>query len=247
MSAHDPLPLYALDSLPDDERAGFEEHLAACSDCLRELAAYEPVLTRLAAGVERAPDSHVKADVLARIRAVPQDPTSVPGPVAQPVPLRRAQRSPSRWLAMAAAVLALALVVVSGTGLALWRRTQTLENQLAQARDEADLATIMMADDAEMIDLDTQVTGHLSLAMAPSLGTGMVLAEDLEAPPQDQAYQLWVLDDGRPRSAGMVSGHSGVIGRLTDMTGVDGVAVSIEPASGSTAPTGPVVAQAEFG
>jgi anti-sigma-K factor RskA len=247
MSAHDPLPLYALDSLPDDERAVFEEHLAGCDDCRRELASYEPALTRLAADVEEAPGAVAKADVMARIRSVPQERPTGEEPVARPVPLRPARRPPSRWLAMAAAVLVLALVAVSGTGLALWRRTQSLEAQLAQARAETELATIMMADDAEMIDLDIQVAGHLSVAMAPSLGTGIVLAEDLEAPPDDRAYQLWVLEDGQPRSAGMVHGRSGAVGRLTGVTSAEGIAISIEPPSGSQAPTGPVVAQAEFG
>lgn len=256
MSAHDLLPLYALDSLPDDERAAFEEHLAACDPCRRELASYEPALTRLAADVEEAPRPGLRADVMARIRSVPTErPVAgsfapLKGPVApssEPLPVRPAGWRANRWSAIAAAVLAFALLAVSGTGLALWRRTQVLEEQLAQARAETDLATIMMADDAEMIDLESELSGGLRVAMAPSLDAGMVIAEDLQAPPDDRIYQLWLLEDGQPRSAGLVSRDSGVLGRLTDVTAAEAVAVSVEPPSGSAAPTGPIVALAEFG
>ncbi|HSK97048.1 MAG TPA: anti-sigma factor [Euzebyales bacterium] len=265
MSVHDLLPLYALDSLPDDERAVFEQHLRTCDRCADELASYEPALTHMAADVEEAPSPRLKADVMARIRSVPQEapvpaeprdapvtarPQEAPATAertTEPLRLHPERRQPSRRFALAAAVLALAFLGVSATGLGLWRRTQVLEEQLAQARAETELASIMMADDAEVIDLDSQVSGTLRVAMAPSLDAGMVLADDLEAPPEDSAYQLWVLDDGQPRSAGVVSRRNGVIGQLTDVAAADGVAVSIEPRSGSTAPTGPIVAQAEFG
>ena len=275
MSAHDQLPLYAVDSLPDDEREAFEAHLATCDQCLEELASYEPAVTRLAAEVSLAPRPALKANVMAMIQDVPQEgmvtPSTVPEqiteqttePVAEPVvPRQPVARRTSKFVgpgptkhavdrlrrarttyALAAAVLALALVAVSGGGLALWRETQDLQQQVAQANE---LASILTADDAELVDVETDLSGNLRVAVAPSRNAGVVLADNLEGPGQGRDFQLWTIENGQPRSAGLVAQRSGVLGGVIDLTNAEAVAMSIEPEGGSEQPT-EVVAVAELG
>lgn len=252
MSAHDLLPLYALDSLPDDEREAFEAHLETCDQCLEELASYEPAVTRLATEVSLAPRPALKASVMAMIQDVPQEGVVTPSTVTEQMteevaepkaPRRPAARRSSSWFALAAAFLALALVAVSGGGLALWRETQDLQQQVAEARE---LASILTADDAELVDVDTDLSGNLRVAVAPSLDAGVVLADDLEGPGPDRDYQLWTIEDGVPQSAGLVSQRSGVLGGVIDVTNAEAVAMSIEPEGGSEEPT-EVVALAELG
>jgi anti-sigma-K factor RskA len=252
MSAHELLPLYALDSLSDDEREAFEAHLETCDQCLEELASYEPAVTRLATEISLAPRPALRANVMAMIQDVPQEgvvtPSSVPeqmtAEAAEPVvPRQPAARRSSNWFAFAAAFLALALVAVSGGGLALWRETQDLQQQVAQARE---LASILTADDAELVDVETDLSGNLRVAVSPGQNVGVVLADDLEAPGPDQDYQLWTIEGGQPQSAGLVSQRSGVLGGVIDVSNAEAVAMSIEPEGGSEQPT-EVVAVAELG
>lgn len=246
MSEHELLPLYALGSLPEDERVAFEAHLGTCAECRRELASYEPALAHLATAAEEAPPPGARASVLAAIRETPQERPFAPPPVPEPALARSPATPPQRWLALAAAVLVFALVAVSATGLVLWRRTGELQQQVAKLQAASQMASVLAAEDAELIDFETELAGELRVAMAHSREAGMVVGDDLEAPPDDRAYQLWVLEDGTPRSAGMIAQRSGVLGELSDLGAAQGVAISLEPPAGSDAPTGPIVAQAEL-
>src|SRR5206468_360324 len=66
----------------------------------------------------------------------------------------------------------------------------------------------------------------------------------LAAVPADRTYQVWLIRDGRPESARIFpAGSAGdLAGALAgDLAGASTVAVSVEPAGGSPAPTGPIV------
>lgn len=257
MSGHELLPLYALDCLPEDERVAFDAHLATCDACRRELADYGPALQRLTDETEVAPPPALRTRVMAQIARVPQDhPDELPAmpPAAEePEPqggvlsLQRAPvRAPatSRWLAFAAAVLAFALIAVSTAGVGLWRRNGQLEQQVAQRAEASELASVLAAPDARLVDVDTDLSGDLRVVVSDSMDSGVVVADDLQAPPEDRIYQLWMIDDGQPRSAGLVQRRNGVLGMLSEVAQAQAVAISVEPPSGSDAPTGPIVGQA---
>jgi anti-sigma-K factor RskA len=103
---------------------------------------------------------------------------------------------------------------------------------------------VLSADDAVLVDVQTDLSGDLRVAVADSVDAGVVVADDLEAPPDDRVYQLWLVEDEQPRSVGLIAQTSGVLGLLTDLGGAQAVAISVEPPSGSETPTGPIVAQA---
>ena len=75
----------------------------------------------------------------------------------------------------------------------------------------------------------------------------MILFEGLEALPEDQTYQLWLIPaEGNPIPAGLLEAEAGVpsFHTLSIPEGVQefaAVGVSVEPAGGSPAPTGPIV------
>lgn len=284
MSDHDLLALYALDSLPEDERAAFDDHLATCADCRRELADLGPTLEHLADPVEVAPPPDLRARVLSQITQVEQEPAPAPVPapagrraaadgahvadgdrgdgVAPVVPIggrRRAAEEPApvRWLAAAAVILAFALVAAGATGIVLWNENVRLEQAVAQAQDEAEqqvadsaqaqrVAAVLAAPDARLVGFDTDLGGTVRVAVSDARNGGAVLADDLPAPPQGRTYQLWLLEDGTPVSAGVVEQRSGVLGTLEDVAAAQAVAISIEPTGGSDAPTGDIVGTAEL-
>ncbi|MBW3606116.1 MAG: anti-sigma factor [Actinobacteria bacterium] len=264
MSVHELLPLYVIDSLPTDERVAFDAHLGNCAACQFELESYGPVLDALATEVAVTPDPELRDRVLAQIADVRQEdpiagPASDDAAPAAVIPLerRRVDTGPRRWLAVAAAVLAFALVAATTTGVALWQRTNRLEEQLAETADlleeqrgraqqVSELATVLSAPDARLVDVDTDLSGDLRVAVSDSEGTGVVVADELEAPPQDRVYQLWLVGEGDPRSAGVVARtqRSGVVGVLSEVGDAQAVAISVEPPSGSDTPTGPIVGEA---
>jgi hypothetical protein len=67
---------------------------------------------------------------------------------------------------------------------------------------------------------------------------------DLAAPAQGQVYQLWALGGGTTASAGvMAEGQRSGVALLGDLSGVQMVAVTMEPGpNGSLAPTTDVLA-----
>ena len=164
-----------------------------------ELASYDPALAHLAAGVEQQPPASMRSELLSRIHGTPQEqPFSPPAPqLTAPQPQR--ERSQPRWLALAAGILLFALIAVSATGLVLWNRLRELEQEVPRSQTADELANVVAADDAGLLSFDTELSGNLRVAVAPSLGTGVVLGDDLQAPPDDRTYQLWLLEDGQPR------------------------------------------------
>ena len=77
---------------------------------------------------------------------------------------------------------------------------------------------------------------------------GLLVWRGLEPLPQDQSYQLWLIPpaEGAPVPAGLLEIEAGAPDWLTvqippDAQNFAAVGVSIEPAGGSPAPTGPIV------
>jgi anti-sigma-K factor RskA len=65
------------------------------------------------------------------------------------------------------------------------------------------------------------------------------VAAGMRKPPKDHTYQLWLLKNGTPISAGTfsVQGDLVVLESHRSMAGVNGAAITIEPAGGSDHPT----------
>jgi len=69
---------------------------------------------------------------------------------------------------------------------------------------------------------------------------------NLKPAPHGKAYELWTIGEGAPRPAGLVPVHASGRGslRVEPMPGGEPVkvfAVTIEPAAGAPAPTGPMI------
>jgi anti-sigma factor RsiW len=112
---HDLLPAYFDGELDAADRLAFEEHLAACPDCARELAAQQALRAALR---DESLRYRPPAGLVARIRAsLPEGRTITPF------------RRRLAWLAAAAVVAGLGL---AGAGVALLSRVPSAEDRLAQ-------------------------------------------------------------------------------------------------------------------
>jgi len=257
----DDLALYALDALDPDEARAVQAHLAGCAACRDELDAHRATLGALTpeeapppsvwAGIARdigAPDTPTPLPVAPPpagprppLSAVPSPPGppghdgSGPVPIAPTPPshLRRSHSRSRRWLAAAAAVAAV-VALVAGTVAIVRPEDQTGDlNDLAQAALEAP--------GSHVITLKTE-GGTQAARLVVDGHDGYLLVDDLSTLPQGQEYQLWKLGGPAPVSLGIVGDGGDAVASVGVPADTRQVALSTEPAGGSVAPTGPIVA-----
>jgi anti-sigma-K factor RskA len=249
---HESSGAYALGLLEGEELSAFEAHLATCAECRAEVRAFGRVARGLDIAVDQQePPAALRDRVLTHV---------VPGSVTQrPVEAARRGGVLPYWLAAAAAIAAIAVGLHAAT---LRSRVDTLEDELVSARAEAsalrqDLETararnaimqrvthVLAASDVKRVDLAGQSAAPSSVGHALwSPSRGMIFAANLPAAPPDRVYQLWVVKDTGPVSAGLLESDAGALTLVTeplDPGGAQLLAVTLEPAGGVPAPTGPM-------
>ena len=218
------LPAYALGALEEAERAFVEAHLETCDQCARELAQFEEALYEAAAvGAARAdPPRDLRARIVLRHRGTRARRESDWGGararawLARPVPLA---------LPLALAVFLVVSFVAVGTA----RREAD-----AYARALAGVADGRVVALAAQKDAPPDARGALVI---PRSGDPYVVLE-LSSPPTGKAWEAWVIKGQHPTAAG-VSGSGGLftIVLSAPVGAGDVVAVTLEPAAGSRAPT----------
>ena len=180
-----------------------------------------------------SPSPALRASVLAAIADVPQEPGEPQLAPSAAVPIRSRWRHRVPALAAAAAV-----VLIAGGGLvAVTRDGSTTEDPVAAVVD---------ADDVTTRTLEGTLQGTLAVMYSPSEGAMVLLGDEVPAVPDDQTYQLWMVDDAGPSSAGTFRpderGHVELWIDLDPTASV--VAVTLETAGGSEQPTLPMLASA---
>ena len=230
---------YALDALPDDERAFFERHLAMCDACREEVAELLQTTAMLAGGVAQAPPPGLRDKVLTAADVTRQLPPERPLQVPQ-MPRTWLR---SRILAPLAACLSVAVLALGGTVVALDQRLDA-----AQARpDSSPLVSVLGAADLQTAELDLGAATPGRFLYSPDLDRGVLVAQGIADPGAHETYELWLIHDGEPVPAGLFrpDGSGAAVAEINDkVRGAELVAITIEPAGGSEKPTGAVLASA---
>jgi len=249
------LPFYALDALTDEEREIVESHLAAHPEVRSQL----DELTRAAASIPRGmapvePSPRVKEALMARVRA---DSSRAGARASKP-------DQPSRR-GMSFGRLFQALSLGAGLAAILW--AVALNLQISRLQDQVALLNdALVAQSNSLQEITTRlsqpaassvVTISLSGTTARPDARGQLIADpnstsavlviaglgQLEA---GKTYQVWLIDGGGPRSAGLLAVDSkgqGVLILISDLEigEFSKLGISIEPDGGSTQPTGDIV------
>jgi len=246
------VPLAALDALDGQDLVDFREHIPGCAECRAELAAYEEVAGRIGASQgAMPPPPGLRNRVLAGVGAA--------------APARVTRAAPRWWPAAlaAAAVVGLGLGVLSTRmqleqlrerTLALQReveRAQTEVSQLQEALVEARTVRDLVAHPESrltlLVGLDPAPRAHGRVLWNAASREAILLASGLQAAPAGQAYEIWVIGPSKkPVPAGVFQPRSDgsalvALPRVEDTARPHTFAVTLEPASGSAAPTGPMV------
>lgn len=216
------LPAYALGALDEDERAAVAAHLETCDQCVRDLAQFQDALYEAAAvgAVRGQPPGDLRARIVRRHRAAPEPENDwgarVRSWLTRPVPLA---------VPLALALLLIVSLVAVGTA----RREGD-----AYARALAGVADGRVVTLAPQKNAPADARGALVL---PRSGNPYVVLA-LSSPPTGKTWEAWVIKGQTPVAAGL-SGSGGVFTIvLSSPVGAgDLVAVTLEPAAGSSAPT----------
>ncbi len=246
------LAAFALGAMDEDERLRFEPELDAhlaqgCPECERALAECNEAVIALAQSAPAArPSAALRSRVLDAV-------TTEAGPARRPA-----------WLPWAA------ILIVGLLGAWGWLRFFDASNRLADSRREItvmeaqlqrlelefnekqQLQTLLVAAAVEVITLSP--TGDepaplTRVAFNPSTSQAVAMLTDATAP-EGHDYQLWALKSAGVSNLGVIhadeSGDAVIALQIADAAaGIQGFAVSLEPAGGSpdpAAPSGPVVA-----
>jgi len=103
---------------------------------------------------------------------------------------------------------------------------------------------VLGARDARVDSVRVAGGGQVAVVSSDSLNEAVAVLTRLPAPGAGDAYQLWVISDGTPRSAGVLAaGRTGGTELVSGVRGAQLIGVTREPAGGSRTTTLPLVAE----
>lgn len=221
-AVHELTTAYALDAVSVEEREAYEEHLARCAACRRELAELGDTATALAYAVDAPPPpDRLRARIL----------TVAAAERSNVVPLR-----PRGALRAVGALAAVAACLAVGLGVWAASLSRTLDGERSARTTDQRALTILAQPDTRRIPL---AGARGSLVVAPT-GQAVLAVEGLPRAPAGKTYQAWVINGGVPRSAGTFRGGGDVtlvpLGRSVPIVAT--VSATLEDAPGATRPTG---------
>jgi len=257
------LALAAVDALDGRDAQILRAHLESCAECRGELAEMRDAAALLAhAAPTTTPSDIVRQRIMREIRS---EPRSNPVHSSKVAPL--SQGLSSAWpnvmrLAAAFAFIALLLGIV-----VLWRRDAASRREIAELarqlnrqqrelqveRDnvarQTEALALLNSPDARKIVLAGTTTAQAARAMFvydEKSRHGMLMIEGLPPTAADKAYEVWFI----PRGLSPIPGRTFTVdatGRAMISDSLPGeardsmvVAITLEPKSGSAAPTMPI-------
>lgn len=232
---------YALGALTPEETEQVRAHVSSCDECTAEADGYMRVVSALASSVdpEPVPAGFVEG-VMAKVAAQRAEGSrherqAETVDASPPATVTQLPRSRPGYALMAAAAVALIVAVLAGALISTTNDLSNTKTDLARARDQV----------AQLVDSEGGMRlgspgGDAVGAMLPTDDGGVFVVHGLENAPSNHTYQVWLIEDDQPISAGTFDPDSGVGTLQTDhsLANVEAVAVTVEPKGGSKSPTG---------
>jgi anti-sigma-K factor RskA len=226
------LEAYALGALEGEELEALEAHLSeGCQECEVALKDLSELTAHLSFALpQKAPSQRVKEQLMKKIKGESSE------VMTSPFPQRRV-----RWVAAwVAGVLVLALGLKT---IQLQLEVNQLRKNLVEAKD---ITAILGKPGMQFVDLEgvepnAQAFGKV--VVDPELGAAVVHMYRLPKSPEGMEYQLWVMREGKPTSAGLFTVSDDGRGILElhnfpDPSSIAAYSVTIEPEGGQPSPTG---------
>ena len=210
---------YALHAVSEAERVAIERQLAVAPPSVAEafrdeVRAVCETMTAVSAATAAEPPSRLRAAVLAAV---------------QPSVARR-----SRWrtaLLAAAAAIVVGLAAF-GAGIALRPAPKpTMAEQIMAATDVRTVSGQLSG-------------GTATVVFSRNMNAGVLVMNNVPPPTQGTVYQMWLIGDNGPTSAGTMNTAAvapSTTDLLTNLRNSSALAFTIEPGTGSPQPTGKIL------
>lgn len=262
LNSDDPRDLaagYALGILTPEELARYEQFLEAHPRAVQQRDDFAETAAALGFDApEVAPPPALKADLMALIARTPQEapPQEAPSSPSQPAPVDNPVTPPApsapegavgpveaaarrRWFSKPAGYLSIAaaaaVIIVGGVTLPTLLGPSSYQQQQQTALEQ-----VRQAPDAQQATHSLASGEEATVIWSASLAKSVVVVDGLAELPSDKTYELWYIGDSGPVPAGTFdSAGSGTTVRALEGTMSAGavVAITVEPAAGSDAPT----------
>jgi anti-sigma-K factor RskA len=222
--AYELLEDYILGHLETSDAEMVEAHIdSGCPECLSRLQEMSEISVKLASDMPQfEPSKQVKIKLLNRIKQSGHKKSTAIFNIFQNY----------RWVSTAAVILIIAL---SSLSLSLLKINSDLKRQLTDTQDITALLNSpgMQFVDLEGVDPNPQAFGKV--VVDPEHGAAVVYMYALPQTPEGMEYQLWVMREGKPTSAGLftVAEDGSAMLALEELSNPRDIAsflVTIEPA-----------------
>lgn len=225
------LPAYALGALTDDEMLQVKEHLRTCPTCQAESAHFQQLANELPLALaQSAPPPELKSRLMQSIHSRQLAQLEKPAPAAKPSTFLESLTSFFRGHLPA---YGLALIIVLALGNLLLWRFGILANQ--QTSTPMRLVALVNTSNS---------SGALgTLVMDPNGKYGTLVMDNLAALDAGRQYQVWLIKGNERTSGGVFSVNTDGYASLEILAPLpliqyDAIGISVEPAGGSSSPTG---------
>jgi hypothetical protein len=234
----------ALDALDADVRSEVEVHVESCPECQRELDELREVASALGTTIDSPPE-HLWAKISSHLYDEAHGAVTVLPPLLPDYPIsetRRARRVVRRARVVIVATLVAAAAVILALALNLSSESNRVAN-LQSALASSAVNQALVTPGHTLVTLNGSDHQALATFVVLRNGTGYLVDSKMAPLPADETYQLWGFVAGKPVSVGIMGARPHEVSfTLASSPGPTSLGVTIEPASGSSAPTTPLVA-----
>ncbi|MGV0809210.1 anti-sigma factor [Mycolicibacterium setense] len=214
---------YALHAVSEGERADIEQRLAAApsevaAQFTTEVHEVRETMARLAASTAVEPPPHLREQILAAVS------------------VRELRPSP-RWRNTALAAAAAVVIALAGVGIGIALRPSPQTTTAEQ---------IFAAPDVRTVSGAIPTGGTATVVFSRERNAGVLVMNGVRPPETGTVYQMWLLREGSAQSAGTMDSAAvapSTTAVLPDLGNASALAFTLEPGSGSTAPTTPIFAE----
>jgi anti-sigma-K factor RskA len=212
---------YALHAVSDDERAAIDRQLAAAPPSVAaafrdEVRAVRETMTAVSAATAAEPPTHLRAAVLGAVQT------------------DAARRSRWRTALLAAAAAIVVGLAAFGAGIAM--RPSPPPSKAQQIMAASDVRTVS----------GQLGGGTATVVFSRGMNAGMLIMNNVPPPVQGTVYQMWLIGDKGPTSAGTMDTAAvtpSTTDMLTNLGNSSALAFTVEPGNGSPQPTGKILAK----
>ncbi|OBI10740.1 anti-sigma factor [Mycobacterium scrofulaceum] len=217
---------YALDAVSDEERADIERRLAAAPRSVSaafddEVRAVRETMAVISATTAVDPPAHLRAATLAALPA-------------------RDERKSGWRTALLAAAAAAVVVGAAAFGIGIMLRPHPTSTVAEQVFAAPDVRTVS----------GPLGNGTATVVFSHDRNAGVLVMNNVPPPKPGTVYQMWLLGDKGPTSAGTMSTAAvapSTTATITNIGSSTTLAFTVEPGAGSPRPTGTILAALPLG